>query len=66
MFGWIGVLTDRAFVDSWPQMADELLEDMELPNMRSGGNWLTWIFKVVDLKEIKDLHGERERKRLAS
>ncbi|TCD60699.1 hypothetical protein EIP91_009652 [Steccherinum ochraceum] len=50
---------------SWPQMADELLEDMELPSMRSGGNWLTWVFKVVDLKEIKDLRGEREQKRLA-
>lgn len=51
-------------VHSWPQLADELLEDMGLPIMRSGGNWLTWPFQVVDLKEIENLHQERAQKRL--
>ncbi|KAG6810296.1 hypothetical protein H0H92_012520 [Tricholoma furcatifolium] len=48
---------------SWPQLMDELLEDMELPSMRSGGNWLTWPFKVIDLKEIANLGEERRLKR---
>lgn len=42
---------------------DTLLEDMGLPIMRSGGNWLTWPFKVVDLKEIEHLTEERAEKR---
>jgi len=50
----------------WPQMIDDLLEDMDLPIMRSGGNWLNWPFKVVDLKEIENLHSERRQKRLGS
>lgn len=37
---------------------------MQVPAMRSGGNWFTWPFKVVDLNEIKDLHGERAVNRL--
>lgn len=48
---------------SWPQAVDELLEDMYLPSMRSGGNWLTWPFKVIDLKEIVNLGEERRLKR---
>ena len=41
------------------QTCDDLLEDMGLPIMRSGGNWFTWPFKVVDPKEIETLHAER-------
>ncbi|KAG6840188.1 hypothetical protein C0991_008352 [Blastosporella zonata] len=48
---------------TWPQLVDELLEDMYLPSMRSGGNWLTWPFKVIDLKEIVNLGEERQSKR---
>lgn len=48
---------------SHPQLVDELLEDMDLPIHRSGGNWLSWPFKVVDLKEVEKLHHEREEKK---
>lgn len=48
---------------SHPQLVDELLEDMGLPIHRSGGNWLSWPFKVIDLKEVEKLHHEREEKR---
>ncbi|KAG5354248.1 hypothetical protein C0989_003761 [Termitomyces sp. Mn162] len=48
---------------SWPQLVDELLEDMYLPSMRSGGNWLTWPFKVIDIDEIVNLGQERRLKR---
>lgn len=48
---------------NWPQLVDELLEDMGLESMRGGGGWLTWPFKVMDLKEIENLHGERAEKR---
>ncbi|EJF61517.1 FAD/NAD(P)-binding domain-containing protein [Dichomitus squalens LYAD-421 SS1] len=48
---------------SWPQHVDDLLEDMGLPVMRSGGNALTWPLKVVDLKEISSLKEERDKKR---
>ncbi|PPQ99015.1 hypothetical protein CVT26_014392 [Gymnopilus dilepis] len=53
---------------TWPQAADELLEDMYLSSMRSGGNWLTWPFKVIDLKELSTLKEERDaiRARAAS
>jgi len=50
----------------WPQYVDELLEDMDLPAYRSGGNWLTWPFKVIDLREISTLSTEREAKRAAA
>lgn len=40
-------------------MADGLLEDMQLRTMRSGGNTLTWPFKVIDLEEIRYLKEER-------
>jgi hypothetical protein len=36
---------------------------MALPAMRSGGNWLTWPFKVIDLREISTLKEERDAKR---
>ncbi|KIJ54017.1 hypothetical protein M422DRAFT_201119 [Sphaerobolus stellatus SS14] len=48
---------------TWPQAADQLLEDMYLVNMRSGGNWITWPFKVIDLSEIAHLKEERNAKR---
>ncbi|KAG5728376.1 Dimethylaniline monooxygenase [N-oxide-forming] 2 [Termitomyces sp. T112] len=48
---------------TWPQLVDELLEDMYLPSMRSGGNWLTWPFKVIDIDEIVNLGQERRLKR---
>ncbi|CDO75211.1 hypothetical protein BN946_scf184794.g18 [Trametes cinnabarina] len=51
---------------SWPQHADDLLEDMRLPVMRGGGNGLTWPFQVVDLKEIEHLKEERDAKRSKS
>ena len=45
---------------SWPQFVDDLLEDMGVPAMRSGGNWLSWPFKVIDLEEISTLKAERD------
>ncbi|KAF7336817.1 hypothetical protein MVEN_02117500 [Mycena venus] len=48
---------------TWPQCADELLEDMYLPSMRSGGNWLKWPFQVVGIKELATLHEERAANR---
>ncbi|KAF9268375.1 FAD/NAD-P-binding domain-containing protein [Marasmius fiardii PR-910] len=48
---------------TWPQYTDELLEDMGLRSMRSGGNWLTWPFKVVEVKELATLGEERRAKR---
>ena len=50
-------------VDSWSQHVDDLLEDMGLPVMRSGGNVLTWPFKVVELSEIQNLKEERDARR---
>ncbi|KAI6115956.1 hypothetical protein F5141DRAFT_1099920 [Pisolithus sp. B1] len=47
----------------WPQAMDDLLEDMGVPIMRSGGNWLTWPFKVITPAEIKNLREERRAKR---
>lgn len=49
---------------SWPQAVDDLLDDMRLPIFRSGGNWLSWPFKVIDLKEIENVKEERDKKRL--
>ncbi|XP_006457665.1 hypothetical protein AGABI2DRAFT_213163 [Agaricus bisporus var. bisporus H97] len=48
---------------NWPQAADDLLEDMQLPIHRSNGNWFTWPFKVVELNEIASLEDERRQKR---
>ncbi len=50
-------------VCSWPQAVDTLLEDMGLKSMRSGGNWFTWPFRVIDSKEIQFLTEERETRR---
>ncbi|TBU39196.1 FAD/NAD(P)-binding domain-containing protein [Dichomitus squalens] len=47
----------------WPQVADDLLEDMGLKVMRSGGTWLTWPFRVVSVKEIAGLKEERDARR---
>ncbi|KAF9444652.1 FAD/NAD(P)-binding domain-containing protein [Macrolepiota fuliginosa MF-IS2] len=49
---------------TWPQAVDDLLEDMRLPIYRSGGSWLTWPFKVIDLKEIASLGDERRERRI--
>ncbi|KAF5315243.1 hypothetical protein D9619_007506 [Psilocybe cf. subviscida] len=51
---------------TWPQAADELLDDMHLPTLRSGGNWFNWIFKPIDLKEIENLAEERRERRISS
>ncbi|KAF8266471.1 FAD/NAD-P-binding domain-containing protein [Lactarius quietus] len=52
------------FFWTWPQLADDLLEDMGLPVQRSGGNWLTWPFKPVDIgAELGTLKEERDTKR---
>ncbi|KAI0262601.1 FAD/NAD-P-binding domain-containing protein [Gloeopeniophorella convolvens] len=48
---------------SWPQFTDDLLQDMGLRSGRSGGNWLTWPFKAIDLAEIATLKEERDAKR---
>ncbi|KAF8875650.1 hypothetical protein BD779DRAFT_208198 [Infundibulicybe gibba] len=47
MLRWINesYSTDLTFW-TWSQVADEMLEDMHLRSRRSGGNWLTWPFKV--------------------
>ncbi|KAK7676325.1 hypothetical protein QCA50_020708 [Cerrena zonata] len=50
---------------SWPQACATLLEDMGLQIWRSGGNWLTWVFKPMDLDELKGLKEEREERRRA-
>ncbi|KAF9240381.1 FAD/NAD(P)-binding domain-containing protein [Melanogaster broomeanus] len=50
---------------SWPQAIDELLDDMEVPSMRTGGNWLTWPLRVISLDEIASLGKERRIKREA-
>ena len=56
----IFVPTNSNFSLSWPQVVDELLEDMYLRSHRSGGSWYNWIFKVIDLKEIATLGEERQ------
>ncbi|KAI0638615.1 FAD/NAD(P)-binding domain-containing protein [Trametes polyzona] len=48
---------------TWPQYGDDLLEDMGLRVMRSGGNALTWPFKPVDSAELKTLKEERDVRR---
>ncbi|KAF8875014.1 hypothetical protein CPB85DRAFT_1378674 [Mucidula mucida] len=45
---------------AWPQYINQLLADMRLPGMRSGGNWLTWPFKTIDVAEIANLKAERD------
>jgi len=53
-------------VISWPQAMDELLDDLYLRSARSGGNCLTWPFKVIDIEEISALGEERRKKRAAT
>ncbi|EJD48218.1 FAD/NAD(P)-binding domain-containing protein [Auricularia subglabra TFB-10046 SS5] len=48
---------------TWPQYIDQLLADMGLRTGRSGGNWLTWPFRVVSNAEITTLSHERRMKR---
>ena len=55
----------RRFGFRWPQVADDLLEDMGLEVMRSGGNWLTWPFHTVSIKELGKLKEERDARRSA-
>ncbi|KAK7048544.1 FAD /NAD-P-binding domain-containing protein [Favolaschia claudopus] len=50
----------------WPQYTDHLLEEMGLSSMRSGGNWLTWPFKIIDVKEIANLSEERRQSRIGA
>ena len=40
-----------------------MLNDMGLKTMRSGGSWLTWPFKTIDISEIENLTEERDEKR---
>ncbi|KAJ6610187.1 FAD/NAD(P)-binding domain-containing protein [Mycena sp. CBHHK59/15] len=51
---------------NWPQATDELLADMGLRTRRSGGNWLTWPFQVIDVMEIATLKSERDARRLST
>ncbi|KAI9057639.1 FAD/NAD-P-binding domain-containing protein [Trametes sanguinea] len=51
---------------SYPQYVDDLLEDMGLAVMRSGGNAMTWPFKVIDADELKTLKQERDARRAAT
>ncbi|OSD04414.1 FAD/NAD-P-binding domain-containing protein [Trametes coccinea BRFM310] len=51
---------------AWPQYVDDLLEDMGLAGMRSGGNVLTWPFKLIDADELKTLKQERDARRAAA
>ncbi|KAF8715645.1 hypothetical protein AX14_012525 [Amanita brunnescens Koide BX004] len=50
----------------WCQYADTLLMDMHLPYMRSGGNWFTWPFQVIEQDEIASLGEERRVMRLVT
>ncbi|TFK17023.1 FAD/NAD(P)-binding domain-containing protein [Coprinopsis marcescibilis] len=51
---------------TWPQAADELLEDMYLETRRSGGNWLNWVIKAINVDELCNIGDERRRIREAS
>ncbi|TEB16648.1 hypothetical protein FA13DRAFT_1650609, partial [Coprinellus micaceus] len=46
----------------WIQAMDDLLDDMYLPSRRSGGNWLTWVFRPVRSEELLSLSQERKRR----
>ncbi|THH12096.1 hypothetical protein EW146_g7825 [Bondarzewia mesenterica] len=59
MLSW----ANESYSTGWPQAADDLLEDMGLRSMRSGGNWLTWPFKTVRTSELATLTEERRAKR---
>ncbi|KAF7357607.1 FAD/NAD-P-binding domain-containing protein [Mycena sanguinolenta] len=55
-----GACTSDSVFWTWPQHSDELLEDMYLPSLRSGGNFFTWPFQVISITELATLHEERE------
>ncbi|KAF8648995.1 hypothetical protein AX16_006109 [Volvariella volvacea WC 439] len=58
--GWVNESYSSSIVFwTWPQYVDDLLEDMRLPTYRSGGTWWDWVFKIIDLNEIKNLTEER-------
>ncbi len=61
----VAFLVDLLFLFSWCQHVDTLLMDMRLPHMRSGGNWFTWPFQVIEQKEIATLGEERRVRRFA-
>ncbi|KAF8469817.1 FAD/NAD-P-binding domain-containing protein [Russula ochroleuca] len=46
---------------TWPQVVDDLLEDMGVRAMRSGGSWASWPFKAINLDEISNLKAERDQ-----
>ncbi|KAF7299668.1 FAD/NAD(P)-binding domain-containing protein [Mycena chlorophos] len=49
---------------NWPQFTDDLLREMGLRTIRSGGNWFTWPFKTIDIDdELASLRDERAAKR---
>jgi len=56
----------NVYAFAWPQAVEDLLRDMSLPIYRSGGNWLNWVFQVIDAKEIANLSEERRANREAS
>ncbi|KAH7924190.1 FAD/NAD(P)-binding domain-containing protein [Leucogyrophana mollusca] len=49
----------------YPQLVDDLLEEMSLPIMRTGGNWFTWPFIPLSTQEFKTLGAERAELRSA-
>jgi len=50
----------RVMCFRWPQAADDLLDDMYLPMLRSGGSWYNWIFKPIDIMELATVTEERK------
>ncbi|TFK22020.1 FAD/NAD(P)-binding domain-containing protein [Coprinopsis marcescibilis] len=51
---------------AWPQAMDDLLEDMYLPSVRSGGSWLTWLVSPISIDELAPLGEERKAKCLTA
>lgn len=57
--------TDHYFL-RYPQAADELLEDMYLPSIRTGNswfNWFTWWLSAIDITQLRTLGEERRAQR---
>ena len=59
----LSTLQSNVHFDSYAQAADDLLEDMHLPIIRSGGNWFNWVFKTINISELASLTQERAEKR---
>ena len=59
----LSTLQSNLHFDSYAQAADDLLEDMRLPIIRSGGNWFNWVFKTINISELASLTQERAEKR---